>query len=543
MWFKNKKKNDRTKLPVAGYGSVNVNNDDHHPQDGNPKSDENLAPPALSSSSFDALLGGSPSDDVNDHNDHRDHEASSLVHSIGRSFRGSASLAGSVTSSVRSLIVDGALRHPGRPVSVRTLGGHSTISRSSFTLIKNLVGAGVLALPSGVAAFADNPSAIWVATTWLIVMGFVFGYEFQLIAKVCDMTLSATFREAWDDSVSKATEYHPPMMRQSLGVVVSWVNAGKPFLGNLAYSMILADTFRSLFAAIGWEVARTTSLLVVTFVGILPLCLLKNLDALAPFSILGTLSVVVIAICMGIRCFDGTYDPRTGQYIDDLTPELQPLFGSYNGWWTTAVLVYVAMIFEAFVAHYNAPRFYSELQHASIPRFRMVVSHGFGASTILYIVIMCFGFLTFGGNCDGYILNNYSPHDPVMTTSRIFIAFSILFTYPVTFFGTRDGVLDILELPQEKQTSTNMNIITVTLLIIITVLAAVTTDLGLVNAVGGGSLATLIVFVFPAVMFSAAIDHRAAPPTAGEKREVTFAMILMVLGLIMGAIGVVVAIT
>jgi len=75
------------------------------------------------------------------------------------------------------------------------------------------------------------------------------------------------------------------------------------------------------------------------------------------------------------------------------------------------------------------------------------------------------------------------------------------------------------------------------------VLAAFTTDLGMVNAVGGGTLATLIVFVFPAMMFWAAIDHRTAPPTDGEKRETVFAAALMVLGLSIGTIGVVVAVS
>jgi amino acid permease len=201
------------------------------------------------------------------------------------------------------------------------------------------------------------------------------------------------------------------------------------------------------------------------------------------------------------------------------------------------------MIFEAFVAHYNSPRLYTELKDTSIARIRVVVSSGFGASTVIYILIMCFGFSTFGAASSGYILNNYSSHDPIMTTSRFLIAFSILFTYPVTFFGTRDGVLDILKLPEEKQTSININIITIFLLLIITVLAVFTTDLGMVNAVGGGSLATLIVFVFPANMFWAAIDHRRAPPSNEEKREVVFAMILMILGLIMGIIGVVVAVS
>ncbi len=89
------------------------------------------------------------------------------------------------------------------------------------------------------------------------------------------------------------------------------------------------------------------------------------------------------------------------------------------------------MIFGAFVAHYNAPRFYAELHDANMRRFRVVVGNAFGASTVLYILIMAFGYLTFGGNCDGYILNNYSVEDSQMTVSHFFISFSILFTYRI----------------------------------------------------------------------------------------------------------------
>ena len=151
-----------------------------------------------------------------------------------------------------------------------------------------------------------------------------------------------------------------------------------------------------------------------------------------------------------------------------------------------------------------------------------------------------FGFLTFGGNCDGYILNNYSTNDKLATICRVAIAFSILFTYPITFMGFRDGVLDVLELPQSQQTSTNINIITIFLLTVVTILAAIFTDLGFINAVGGGTLATVIVFVFPALMYNAAIKEQVEPVTQDQRREVKFAFGLMVLGIVMGIIGVVV---
>jgi amino acid permease len=344
------------------------------------------------------------------------------------------------------------------------------------------------------------------------------------------MTLSATFRETWEDT-----------MGYKGGLVVSLTNMLKPALGNLAYSMILADTFRSLFETAGIIITRDVCLLMVTFVGILPLCLMKNLDALAPFSILGTAGIILTAVCMAIRYFDGTYSlEHDGIFLKDLPGDKQPVFGEYNGAWTGAVLVFAAMIFEAFVAHYNAPRFMTELKDNSMTRFRIVCGNAFGFSSLIYVLMTAFGFLTFGGNCDGYILNNYSTNDHLATICRVAIAFSILFTYPITFMGFRDGFLDVIELPAEKQSSTNINIVTIVLLAIITVLAAICTDLGFINAVGGGTLATAIVFVFPALMYRAAVELQTELPTRAELQEVKFAMGLMVVGVIMGVIGVVV---
>jgi hypothetical protein len=56
---------------------------------------------------------------------------------------------GSLSKSIR----DGLRRSlvlSGSNVSIREIGGNSTIPKSTFNLIKNLVGAGVLALPNGV---------------------------------------------------------------------------------------------------------------------------------------------------------------------------------------------------------------------------------------------------------------------------------------------------------------------------------------------------------------------------------------------------------
>jgi sodium-coupled neutral amino acid transporter 11 len=110
--------------------------------------------------------------------------------------------------------------------------------------------------------------------------------------------------------------------------------------------------------------------------------------------------------------------------------------------------------------------------------------------------------------------------------------------YPIVFFGVRDGCLDMFEVPFPDQTPELLNRITFVLLSILTVTAVFVTDLGLINAVGGGLIATSIVFVFPTLMF-----HRQIKRMAGESlklpefREVHFAMALTVVGVVMGLIG------
>lgn len=324
-------------------------------------------------------------------------------------------------------------------------------------------------------------------------------------------------------------------------LAISWSNALKAAMANLAYSTILSQTFSSLSETVGFPISRIQALFLITIVALLPLCLLKNLSVLAPFSALGTLGIVLTAASMIIRFVDGSYQ-EGGQYFDDIPEHWRPYFGTDNRPFSPATLPFVCMLFEAYIMHYNSPRFYVELENATIPRFQRVCEISFGFSAICYMAIASVGFLTFGGNCDGYILNNYSPHDPFATVCRLCIALSTLLTFPIVFMGFRDGILDVMEFPTERQTVTNINLLTVILLTIITLTATVVTDLGMINAIGGGTLATAIVFVFPALMYRQAVKQLGTQAKPGQHTEVVIDMALMGFGITLGVTGVIVSI-
>jgi amino acid permease len=410
----------------------------------------------------------------------------------------------------------------GEASNVTPSGGQATIFSETINIAKNLLGTGVFSMPGGIALYANDPMAITNASIWVIVLGVAFGYFCVLMAKVCLLTSGTTYRECWIAS-----------MGHRGGLVVSFTQALLPALGCLSYSAILTQTFRSLLQSVNIHLSYIVALWLITVGAILPLCLLKNLHLLAPYSVIGTVGLLYTVFAMYKRYIDGSYQ-EGGLYYNDLTSDQQPLYGTDYRPWSTSVLPYVCMVYESWVMHYNTPRFYTELKEASIPRFSQAVTYSFGFSALIFLAITAFGYLTFGGHTASYILNNYSPHDSHMNLSRLTIGISVLTTNAMAFVGFRDGVLDCFNMPASQQSDRTIDMVTITLLTIITVVAMFVTDLGLINAIAGGTGATAMCCVFPVIMFQKVIVNQYGKRTA----EVWFALILMIVGVILGIVGV-----
>lgn len=269
----------------------------------------------------------------------------------------------------------------------------------------------------GIAAFGNAPSAVLPAAALIALMGGVSAFTFAWIGRVCAATDSQSYSEAWDKTVGKKSSW-----------VIALSCVVDCFAGNLSYSMILADTFVALLASVGFAVTRTQSLLGVTGLVLLPLCLLKNLSSLAPFSLVGIMGMLYTTVAMAIRYFGKSYVAPGGQFVGSIAAV--PSFGT-NGASTVMsakALILMCMLSNAYIAHFNAPKFYRELKNNTLPRFYRVVGWSFGISIALYSIITAMGFLTFGAASNGLILNNYSNQDLLMSLSRIAVTISIVFS-------------------------------------------------------------------------------------------------------------------
>lgn len=392
----------------------------------------------------------------------------------------------------------------------------------------------------GIAAFGDAPSAIIPATILITLIGGISAYGFSLIGRVCSYTGSQSYRDAWSQSVGDST---------------SWIPAAtctfKTCFAVLSYSMILADTIRALLFTAGIETTRTLALLGITSTTLLPLCLLKNLSSLAPFSLMGIAGMFYTAIAMAIRYLGGAYKlgvpavkrgnaaVPAGKYLADVAANYKPTFGDVGaaGALSPNVFILICLLSTAYMAHFNAPKFYVELKDNTIKRYNTVVGSSFGISVFIFALVGSLGFLTFGSASSGLILNNYSSKDVLMSLSRIAVTISIVFSFPLVFVGARDGWLDLLKVPMEKRTDSVLTKTTLAILTGITLIASQLKELAFIMSLAGATLGNALIYVYPALMFRSAVKAMGEKASKGLKREVPFAMFSALLGVVMGGIG------
>mmetsp|Transcript_14676 Transcript_14676/g.18755 ORF Transcript_14676/g.18755 Transcript_14676/m.18755 type:complete len:556 (-) Transcript_14676:373-2040(-) len=394
----------------------------------------------------------------------------------------------------------------------------SGLAASAFNLVNNVAGAGILALPAGMAVGTG-----WVpALTICVAIGIMSGYTFQLVGHSCYIGDEYDFKSLWSKVFGRKTAWQ--------------VEAGIAtlcFFCAVIYAGILGDAFTPLFDAAGLPPSlnqRHTNIVLISATILLPLSLLENLSALAFTSFLGVVSVIYTAFFIILRSVDGTYAPGSVFY-ETLSENLQPAFEKQSLWgFTPKALVLVSNLGLAFIAHYNAPRFWTELRGRSPRRFGLLVTMSFLVLTLLYSSVMAAGYKTFGDNCQSNIIKNYHPDDVLAGLARLATGISILFGFPLTFIGLRDGFIgsckSLLELRELENWSPfrrfrkadlprtiftdlkeyavkykNMKKVSIALLIVVTVMAALVKDIGLIVGISGSICGASIVYVVPSLIY------------------------------------------
>jgi len=278
----------------------------------------------------------------------------------------------------------------------------------------------------------------------------------------------------------------------------------------------------------------------------LPLSLLPDLSMLGFTSFLGVGALGYTAIFMLARV--SSYKVGSPFY-DAVAPALRPRFEGAMPLTSlvrsSKVFVLVSILATAFMAHFLTPQFYSQLSSGTptkdakvqkMKRFNVLVMSGFALSGLLSATVMLAGFLTFGGACDGFILNNYASTDKLAQLARFCIGSQIVCTYPLLHQGLRDTIQDALA---SRGLTFSRPTITIASMALVTMIGLKITDLGIVAAVSGALVSTSLAYVIPSIMFGQLLAKQKADGALSRRlrAELLISRAITVLGVALVGLG------
>lgn len=363
----------------------------------------------------------------------------------------------------------------------------SSVTSSTLNLAKNIVGAGVLSLPSGIAACSASKGAALPACGLIAGLGLISAYCFALVGRACAVTGTTTYRGAWESTVDKKS-----------GALITGITTFKTLVGCIAYCIIIGDTAGSLLSGAGVPALLKRRDVFLSLFGaavLFPLSMLRDLKSLAPASIIGLGGMLYTAGVTVVRAFDGTY-ASGGRLAVALAKEGKALPKFGGGFSPGGSLLFISMLATSYLAHYNAAAYYDELENATLPRYNRVVYGGFAMAVGFFVAIAAAGHRTFGAASQGLILNSFAGADKLANAARALVGVAVACTYPLLFKGVRDGYFDIRKVSQtdrEKQRTP-----ATVAMVALTVFAGIKiTDLGFLVAFGGAILGSAIIYVIP----------------------------------------------
>jgi len=355
----------------------------------------------------------------------------------------------------------------------------STLTTSLLNLSKNIIGAGMLSLP-----FAMKGAGVVPFVLGLMFMGALNAYTFYLLGWCCRAVGASSFGELWS---------------KTFGPSSAWVADLSVLLNNglacLAYCVLIGDflskALTGLLPGVALLHGRGADLVLVALLLLVPLSLRKDLAFLRYSSMAGLTATLYGFMLLWSDCVaKADFGNPAGPVLQNILPMRADFFSA------------LALFSSAFMAHYNSPKIYADLQENTLSRWATLVGCAFSLAFITFTIFGFSGFALFGFSVEGNVLKNYSNSTRAML-AWLGMAFSVVFTYPLVFSTFRDSASALLRhvgLPVDTKGFLFRFLFTV-LAVAMTVLGGtVFSDVALVNGVKGAVMSSCLAFIYPAVI-------------------------------------------
>ncbi|KAL7982642.1 hypothetical protein Chor_010240, partial [Crotalus horridus] len=302
---------------------------------------------------------------------------------------------------------------------------------------------------------------------------------------------------------------------QNTGAMLSYLFIVKNELpAAIKFLMGEDDTF------VAWYVDGRVLVVAVTFLIILPLCLLKNLGYLGYTSGFSLTCMVFFLIVVIYKKFqlscpflDRNATDATFSNFSFDTEACRPKYVTFN---SKSVYALPTIAF-AFVCHPSVLPIYSELKDHSQKRMQMVTKISFFAMFVMYFLTAIFGYLTFYESVQSNLLHKYQNKDDILVlTVRVAVIVAVILTVPVLFFTVTEEVIpsrslrlamaqvrsSIFELARKTKFHLCQHIVvTLILLMIINLLVIFIPSMKDIFGVVGTTSANMLIFILPSSLY------------------------------------------
>ncbi|CAM9375481.1 unnamed protein product [Ascophyllum nodosum] len=386
-----------------------------------------------------------------------------------------------------------------------------SVATAVLNIVADLCPHGMLPVAYGMAAFGGT--GLVVAPALLAAFGIVSAYTMVSLGRASERTRLWSFRSLWAELVGKDTAWviEVAMALLTFGCCIFYMAfAGDLFSALAQTASFLPDILKK----------RAVDLGLLSLFPVLPLCLMKNLNALQYTSFFGVVSILYTVSFVIKRSLDGSYS-EAGRFFEAIeakyrSPVPQP-WDSVKLWRVgPGLATLMNMSCVAFMCHYNGVKYYEELRHRTVKKYAVTIGISMTICLGVFSLMMLFGYRTFGAAAQALILNNYHrADDPLASLARVATGCSILCGYPLmfaalktSFFNAASEIADKLGDAGKKISPRFQNDEELRLGCILSLMAVITTvacyqseeDLGLIVGLIGAVLGSAANYIIPAVL-------------------------------------------
>ncbi|CAJ1031264.1 Transmembrane amino acid transporter protein/Tryptophan/tyrosine permease family, putative [Leishmania lindenbergi] len=295
---------------------------------------------------------------------------------------------------------------------------------SGINLASSCIGAGIIALPS-----AFNASGVLMALLYMLIIAFLTVYSYILLAIVAKKTGLRNYEQIVRALMGPGADYF-------LAFCLWFLSFG----AEVAYAISLKDVLTAFLEASESTPAYLKTLSgvrVLTFVlwlvGMLPLCLPKEINSLRYFSCIAIVFIVYFAVAMVIHSGMNGLQERPRPSVK--------LFNTGN-----AAIGGLSTFLFAFISQLNAMEVAGEMHKFSVSRMTAASTIGVTICFVLYFFAGLFGYLDFGPRVVGSALKQYNPiEDKMMGVGYGGLMLKLCVGYGLHMIPVRDAIYHVCQ--------------------------------------------------------------------------------------------------